>query len=320
MDLENPVHNPVVPGGSRVVPEPPSSESLPGGSGGSLPVGGEPPTGEPLDQGGTEEKVRVVPGTTRRPMTPDDRTRALTATVDQLDWLLDETYRRIWTALDILGDTRTRAIIATGSREPGARRSIGSHSDPTANRALAALEGRAAVADSDEAQGIHDHAAVVVDCARWIHITTGGPIDPEDHDLAVARLQLEWCLTIPHAIGAWRTDDDHLADELDHAVDLLHVTARKLRTTVEQTLRSSIKPRQQKRKTCANCARWGITADLEPGRYLEVCRRCGDFRAQHHFMPSEQICRVWDRGSSRITPGMVAEAKAAWKRRRKRGA
>ena len=254
-------------------------------------------------------------------MKPDDRSRAIQATVDHLDWLLDETYRRIWTALEILGDTRTRATLATGSSEPGMPRGAGGHSDPTANGVVAALEGHAAVADANRGQEIEDDASVVVDCAGWIHGTLGGSIWSGHRDLAVARLQLEWHLTIPHTIGAWRTDDDHLADELDHAIELLASTARHLRhDLVEKVLRSSIKPKQQAIATCTNCDRFGIRSDLEVGRYLKLCRRCGDFRARHRFLPDDGICRAWDRGSSRITPGMLAEAKAASKRRRRKGA
>lgn len=255
-------------------------------------------------------------------MKPDDRTKALNAAAVHLGWLTAEPWTRAATALDVLADVDRRVVIAAGSRDGTGRRSIGGHSDPTATAAGARVD--AGASGRRLTTAIRTDTRDITETAAWLRSTlsggTGVPRPPGD--LVAALLDVEWCLTIPHAIGAWSSDDAELTNEVDHAVDHLAHACAVLQTRVGRVLRAAArpaddKPRQKPRESCASCARYDVVTDIETGRYARHCRRCGDFRAAHKCLPTEAIVRMWSSGIDRVTPGMIIEAKAARTSKRK---
>lgn len=251
-------------------------------------------------------------------MKASDRLRALNAMAIHLEWLLDDRWCRLDRAIEILGDHQTRSTLA-GTGDSTGRRSTGTHSDPTAAAVLDALEGPVATADRSRVDAMVEALDVLASITAWIRTTMSGQ-HTEPGDAWSTLRSAEWCMTIPHSIAAWAPADEATAADVDDALATVELIARRLQLAVEQVLRSVVRKAQPKRRRCEVCARHGITTDIAEGRYAHWCRRCGDFLGHHGFEPSEQICRTWDRGVSRITPGMVAEARAAAKGRRKRRA
>lgn len=112
-----------------------------------------------------------------------------------------------------------------------------------------------------------------------------------------------------------------LDDDLDTAIAALTRLTARTTTILRNSLRPNDEPApvQAKRINCANCARFGLDIDVatEGGR---LCSKCKQFRVAQKVMPHEAICRAWANGTNRITPGLIAEAKAHAKRRRGRAA
>lgn len=115
-------------------------------------------------------------------------------------------------------------------------------------------------------------------------------------------------------------DADEWTREADAALALLDETMAWLLTACSRVQRAGLRPEpplaQPKRQACANCARFGLDVDLADsgGR---LCGQCKTFRRNHKVMPHEAICRAWANGTSRITPGLIAEAKAHAQRKRR---
>lgn len=115
-------------------------------------------------------------------------------------------------------------------------------------------------------------------------------------------------------------DADEWTREADAALALLDETMAWLLTACSRVQRAGLRPEpplaQPKRQACANCARFGLDVDLADsgGR---LCGQCKTFRRNHKVMPHEAICRAWASGTSRITPGLIAEAKAHAQRKRR---
>ncbi len=256
-------------------------------------------------------------------MNHHDRLLAINATVIHLEWLT--TPARYRTALDLLADTGARTTIAVGGRdaETQDRRAIGSHSDPTSTTAGTHLA--QAERDTRTARDLQLTARAVIDCARHVRRTTAGLELPDAGNLSQALADLRWSTTVPHVVTARRFDEP-VQEELDHAIVLGHTQASSLAAAVGTVLRSAVrppaeKPVQKALDGCRSCARFGIFTPVAESRYRHWCRRCGEFRTAQGCMPSEMICRTWDSGSSRITPGMIIEAKATVRgKRRKRSA
>ena len=126
-------------------------------------------------------------------------------------------------------------------------------------------------------------------------------------------------VTMADAIA--RADEE--TREIDAALELLDETMAWLLAKCGTIQRAGLRPEppavQPKRVNCANCARFGLDIDVatEGGR---LCAKCKQFRAAQKVMPHEAICRAWANGTNRITPGLIAEAKAHAKRRRGRAA
>ena len=125
-------------------------------------------------------------------------------------------------------------------------------------------------------------------------------------------------VTMADAIA--RADEE--TREIDAALALLDETMAWLLAKCGTIQRAGLRPPdepapvQAKRINCANCARFGLDVDVaETGGRL--CPKCKSFRSNHKVMPHEAICRAWNAGTNRITPGLIAEAKAHAKRRRR---
>ena len=125
-------------------------------------------------------------------------------------------------------------------------------------------------------------------------------------------------VTMADAIA--RADEE--TREIDAALALLDETMAWLLAKCGTIQRAGLRPPdepapvQAKRINCANCARFGLDVDLADsgGR---LCGQCKTFRRNHKVMPHEAICRAWANGTSRITPGLIAEAKAHAQRKRR---
>jgi len=118
-------------------------------------------------------------------------------------------------------------------------------------------------------------------------------------------------VTMADAIA--RADEE--TREIDAALALLDETMAWLLAKCGTIQRAGLRPPdepapvQAKRINCANCARFGLDIDTDDagGR---LCTKCKHFRKNHKVMPHEAICRSWANGHNRITPGLIAEAKA----------
>jgi len=116
---------------------------------------------------------------------------------------------------------------------------------------------------------------------------------------------------------------DETTREIDHALALLDETMAWLLAKAGTIQRAGLRPNdepapvQAKRVNCANCARFGLDIDVAEGSN-RLCGQCKSFRQNHGVMAHEAICRAWAAGTSRITPGLIAEAKAHARARRTR--
>ena len=230
-----------------------------------------------------------------------------------LAWLDDGRYRQ---ALALLAktpvDLEELAETGGGGNDTG-RRSVGSHSDPTGN---------AVVSAADRQAQLTDRAEIICDTARWIRITVAqAELPAAPGTLGAALADLTWCTTIPHLITAHQPTNAEERRELHHAADLVYHQAGALQSDVERALRYSAtvaagRPVQRALRTCACCSRWGYK-DLVAAN-SDLCPDCKAFRSEYKCWPTETIKRNWDRGVRRLTPGQIAEARAA-KAQRKTG-
>lgn len=200
-----------------------------------------------------------------------------------------------------------------GDTETRDRRQVGGHSDPT---------GDAVAASADRQAQLADRAEVICDTARWIRATVAGVAMPAaPGTLAAARADLEWCLRIPHAIGAWVPPTDEARRELAHAAQLVFTEAAALQCDVEQVLRYSAtvaagRPKPKPMRLCRCCGPMGYREPATANSDLcEVCKR---FRDEHKCWPTKSIRDDRAMGRKRVTPGQLAEAKAQRRNRRER--
>lgn len=106
---------------------------------------------------------------------------------------------------------------------------------------------------------------------------------------------------------------DKQTREIDATLTLIDQTLHRLLTECANIQRSGLQPTnpptQPQRIRCTNCARFGLDIDTDDagGR---LCTKCKHFRKNHKVIPHEAICRSWANGHNRITPGLIAEAKA----------
>lgn len=248
-------------------------------------------------------------------MNHHELTAAIDGAVIHLVWLNADRYTgALRLVAQVSVDLEEITASGGGDIETRDRRAIGGHSDPT---------GDAVAASADRQARLADRAEVICDTARWLRAAVAGrTLTAAPGTLTAAQADLEWCLTVPHAIGAWVAPSDEARRELHHAAGLVFTEAGALQCEVEQALRYSAtvaagRPKPKPRQSCRSCARFGIDENIDRANR---CRRCGDFWRTHGCLPTEAICRAWHSGINRITPSMILEAKAAGRPRRKRSA
>lgn len=257
-----------------------------------------------------------------------DRGRALNVAEVQLAWMVDrDRYRK---ALSVLADTDTRATIAAGSRDDTGRRSIGSHSDPTALAATGRLD--STTGDRKTARRITRDAKIIAETAQWIRAVTSGGDYAQPYTLAGALDDVRWCSTAPHATAAWAGSAEE-SRELDHACDLLAEEASHLAAVVASVLRSAVRPPtgpppSKPLAGCKSCARAkdsrgkaAFTPTAE-GRYRDLCRTCGEFNAAHGHWPPVAVAQ-WILDHGKMPSGAFVDAALRTdpqrKRRRRKG-
>ena len=252
-------------------------------------------------------------------MKPSDRTLALNAAWAALWWLVDPEHNRWAKTLEVLNDPASRVTIERGSGDDTGRRSVGGHSDPTGDAAGAVLE--AGLDGRKQARDLRRSVATVAESARFLVATmTEQPYDgPDTIEHAIS--DIVWLVTVPHTAEAWRTDDDELRNEFDHAIEHLHrgakLLANRCRSILAGAVREKPKVEQPKRTACRAHARSGRPDVLAVRKGL--CEDCATFHDLHKVDPHEPIHRAWDYGRRRMSTALIAEAKAeASRRRRKR--
>lgn len=255
-----------------------------------------------------------------------DRAKALNVAWVSLWWLLDPDHNRWQKVHEVLADPSSRLTIEAGSRDETGRRSSGTHSDPTGAAALAVLD--VGLDLRRQARALRRDEADIAETAHWIRATIAG----EDHHapatLAEACWSIQWSNTIPHNAAAWRyvdDDEDTVKEkhaEFDHACDHLAFEAQALVAKVRHLLAGAVRERekidQPKRRDCRAHSRAGKLDVLAIRNGL--CEECATFRDAYKCLPTEAIIRAWDYGRERLTPAMIAEAKADAAGRRKRRA
>jgi len=244
---------------------------------------------------------------------PSELVPAINATICHLDWLNAGRYQgalRLVAAVPI--DLEQIGASAGGDAETRDRRVIGGHSDPT---------GDAVAGSADRQARLADRAEIVCNAARTVRGTVYGytPTNAAG-TITGALVDLTMVLHGHRTITAWQPPDEPARHALHHAVQLCHDETSTLRYEVEAALRYSAtvaagRPKPKAPQVCRSCARFGIAADVDRANR---CRNCGDFWRNHGCLPTEAICRAWSGYTSRITPGMILEAKAAARPRRKR--
>lgn len=246
-----------------------------------------------------------------------DRNAALNVAWTALWWLLDPDHNRWGKVHEVLADPTSRLTIEAGSRDETGRRSSGTHSDPTGAAALAVLD--VGLDLRRQQRALRRDEADIAETAHWIRATIAG----EDHEapptLPEAVWSIQWASTVPHTAAAWRADTDEQRDEMDHACDHLArecaMLAAKVRILLAKSVREKPKVQQPKRRDCRAHTRAGKLDVLAIRNGL--CEECAEFRRLHGCDPHEPIIRAWDWGRKRLTPALIAEAKAEHASRRK---
>lgn len=260
-------------------------------------------------------------------MRTSDRSLALSSTWASLWWLIDPARRRWTLTFEVLADTSTRVTIERGSGDTLGRRAIGTHSDPTLAAAAAAID--VGIDGQRQARTLRRTEATITETAAWLRATIAG--DPVawrgGGTLATAAADTVWCQTIPHSAAAWRTDDDQLRHEFDHAIDHLERQAKLLVGQCRAILATAVneKPNITQPRVDACRAHQAWAQDMHrPDRHLPAatkagaCEQCAAYRAAHGSLPHPPIIDAWDRGVRRLTPALIAQAKSYWRTRRRR--
>ena len=252
-----------------------------------------------------------------------DRTRALHAAWIQLWWLLDPAHTRWAKTLEVLADPASRLTIEQGSGDHVGRRSKGDHSDPTHAQAAAVID--AGLDCQRQARTLRRAEADIAESAATIRsIIAGEPWGWSD--LTSAIHDIAWCSTAPHTSAAWTTDDDELRAELDHAHDHLARQAAHLASQCRAILASAVKERPQVTQPrlveCRAHRAWAKSTGKQGRQPLAakhgLCERCATFRHHHKVDPTPAILTRWDAGQNATPPGLVLEAKAAARTRKRK--
>lgn len=236
-------------------------------------------------------------------MTPSDRRAAIDAAIASLGWCntIPHTTDR---ALAVLADT-TRTAARIGASGSDRRTSKGSHSDPTG--AAVARVSKAEATARETAREVQSAVALCAKLAAEVAASTGvlaGPIPTRTQH------RIGYAIATLHRLD--RSSLTHTSDgDLRHLAESAVWLGRRTRTL----LAAAVQPppeqvRQPKQLRCVSCARWAITAPVAGVGHR--CEQCRAFTGNHRVLPTEAICREWHHHGdrARITPGMIAEAKA----------
>lgn len=232
---------------------------------------------------------------------------AVRAAIGQLQWLAEGRYRE---ALRFVGQVPVdlEEITASGGSdiETRDRRAVGGHSDPT---------GDAVASSADRQARLADRAETICETARWLRATVARqelPAAPGSLDGAI--VDLEWILVIPHLVTAHVPASEEHRRQLHHAIEHVNLEAAALATEVAQALRYSAtvaagRPEPKPMRLCRCCGPMGYHEPATANSDLcEVCKR---FRDEHKCWPTKSIRDDRAMGRKRVTPGQLAEAKAA---------
>lgn len=202
----------------------------------------------------------------------------------------------------------------------------GGHSDPTAQAALhgepdavgddlTLAEVRATIESiGGHAHELDDLCCDSVDEPRWRPPSSGSSLTSQIRDatsrLHHARPLLDRTADVhPHA--------DWLLVEIAESAAWLHEKCAEIwRASRGEAMPVAV---QRERLTCEDCARHGVQSDVADNSRTR-CAKCLRFRREYHVAPTADIVRSWDAGRQRLTPGMIAEAKAQARKRTKRSA
>ena len=240
-------------------------------------------------------------------MNAHELTAAIDGAVIHLAWLNADRYHgalRLVAQVPI--DLEEITGRSGGDAETRDRRQVGGHSDPT---------GDAVASSADRQAALADRAEIVCDTARWLRSAVAGTLLPSaPGSLTAAQGDLEWCLTIPHAIGAWVAPSDEARRELHHAARLVFDEAGALQCDVERALRYSAtvaagRPKPKPLRYCNCCGPMGYHELALPTS--DLCEVCKAFRDEHKCWPTKSIRDDRAMGRKRVRPGQLAEAKAA---------
>lgn len=227
------------------------------------------------------------------------------------------------------GLTNVELVEALKASDPDSRGGKG-HADPTPAAALAG-EPDAIDDDADETlrQIDHDLAMMAAAARELDHLGCDAAAQVRWHPptpdygrqgavgLVVARLHH----ATPNLAAAHQADPERVAELIRHHIaepaTWLHTKA----LDIWQASRGEHRPAvvQRPRLHCEDCARHGIQSDVADSSRVR-CAKCLRFRREYHVAPTADIVRSWDAGRERLTPGMIAEAKAQAKTRTKRSA
>lgn len=273
-------------------------------------------------------------------MNTADRAKAITTAIECLHYTLGKLqggathYSMARRILDQQSTAVSMGASASGSGSGGMPTSKGTHSDPTCAAAMARLAGTNHDDESTEASAkgstlarINELHAIIGDTAQQVTndiMRALHDVEPpqQARTLTNALRHLERANTIPHtadrAAHTWRQcgrKED--AAQLDTSIDLLAKCCLELSTLVSLVLGGAArkvadKPKQKPRLSCIDCQRHGFTSDVV-NVAQQRCAKCVRFWREYHVPPTAAICREWDYGRNRLTPGMIAEAKASAK-------
>ena len=269
-----------------------------------------------------------------------DRAAALNVAWTALWWLLDPDHDRWGKVREVLNDPTSRLTIDQGSRDETGRRSSGTHSDPTGAAALAVLD--VGLDLRRQQRALRRDEADIAEAAHWIRATIAG----EDHEapatLPEAVWSIWWSNTDPHTAAGWRyvsDDEDEVKEkhaEFDHACDHLAFEAQALAAKVRLLLAGAVNEKptveQPKRRDCRAHAEWAkwlrknlpdrqVPNPLPAASVNGLCDRCDSYRKREKHPPSAAIVEQWEHLLvERLSPSLIAEARAAYANRRKKRA
>ena len=211
-------------------------------------------------------------------------------------------------------------IIASISGGSGGGSSSG-HADPTAN---AALHGEPDAVDDldlgaiDAALELCYGTAVELDHAgaRASDLNPWNPIRQRGRAGTVQGALAHLHHATPNLEAAEEADPGHIRFLVVTSLDETAAWLQGKAEAIWKGSRGHIEPAAVQRTIvdCTNCGDWRKgTIAVRKG----LCEQCARYQDDYKHLPNEAITRAWDYGRQRLTPAMIAEAKAEQTSRRK---